>query len=68
MTPDLRRRLAFLLVGVAAMYVGLAVRQRVLQAPTANAAKAAALGALAGIAVAVMLWRTFTFFVARGHR
>ena len=68
MTPDLRRRLAFLLVGVAAMYVGLAVRQRVLQNPTASGAKAAALGALAGIAVAVMLWRTFTFFVARGRR
>lgn len=34
----------------------------------AATARAYALGALAGVVTAVVLWRTYTFFVARGGR
>ena len=68
MTPDLRRRLALMLVGAAAMLVALLVRQRMLHDATASSARATALGVLAGITLAVVLWRTFTYFVTRGRR
>ena len=68
MTPELRRRLVFMLVGAAAMLVGLTVRQRVLADPVAGSGRATAAGTLAGIAVAALLWRTFTYFVTRGRR
>jgi hypothetical protein len=37
-------------------------------APPGAPVRAYALGALAGVATAVVLWRTYTFFVARGGR
>jgi hypothetical protein len=65
MTSDLRQRLVVLLVGMAAALIGLTVRARLLAGGTSSDAKATTLGVLAGIAVAVVLWRTFTFFAGR---
>lgn len=65
MTPETRRALASLVAGMAAMLVGLVVRQQLLQEPGASSARATRVGIVAGIAVAVVLWRTFTFFAGR---
>ena len=90
MKPELRHRLALLLVGVATALVGLSVATWVRQddcldaggrwnaaaracEPAAGAAaapswRAFAFGIAAGLVVAIVLWRTYTFFVLRAAR
>lgn len=91
MKPELRHRLALLLVGVAAALVGLSVATWVRRDDCLDAGgrwlaasrtcelaggpaaampswRAVALGAGAGLLAAVVLWRTYTFFVGRAAR
>lgn len=89
MTPDLRRRLAALLAGVAGTLVALlavtVLRARACRdaggrwadaaractlppgADEPAAATAWLLGALAGVAAMLVLWRTYTFFALRAR-
>lgn len=66
MTPELRRSLAALLVGITAALVGLTVATSMRGA--GSPLRAYVLGAAAALIVAVVLWRIFTFAASRGGR
>ena len=91
MNASLRRRLAAVLAGAAAMLLGLLTATWIRQdacldaggrwlaatracewpagAPAADpTVRAYAIGALAGLAAAALLWRAFTFAASRGGR